>query len=149
MMNCRSMSTPMVANLKKLHDSDSGSDLVDPTMYRQLIGSLMYLTHTRPDIQYVVNALSRFMCEPKRIHMVAVKHILRYVRGTIAYGLRYTSSGGVMLHGFTDSDWMGSAVDRKSTFRILIQFRFSYDFLVQQETGLRSPKHCRGRIHCC
>jgi hypothetical protein len=48
--------------------------------------------------------------------MITVKHILRYVRGTIAYGLRYTSSGGVMLHGFTDSDWMGSVVDRKSTF---------------------------------
>ena len=105
----------MVANSNKLHDSDSGSDLVNPTMYRQLIESLMYLTLIRPDIQYVVNALSRFMCEPKRIHMVAVKHILRYVRGTIAYGLRYTSSGGVMLHDFTDSDWMGSAVDRKST----------------------------------
>jgi hypothetical protein len=55
------------------------------------------------------------MCDPKHIHMIAVKHILRYVRGTIAYGLRYTSSGGVMLHGFTDSDWMGSVVDRKST----------------------------------
>ena len=47
--------------------------------------------------------------------MVAVKHILRYDRGTIAYGLRYTSSEGVMLHGFTDSDWMGSVVDRKGT----------------------------------
>ena len=46
------------------------------------------------------------MCESKHIHMVAVKHILRYVRGTIGYGLRYTSSGGVMLHGYTDSDWM-------------------------------------------
>jgi hypothetical protein len=57
------------------------------------------------------------MCEPKHIHMVAVKHILRYVRGTIAYGLRYTSSGGVMLHSFTDSDWMGSTVDRKRTSR--------------------------------
>jgi hypothetical protein len=55
------------------------------------------------------------MCEPKHIHMVAVKHILRYVRETIAYGLKYTSSGGVMLHGFTDSDWMGSTVNRKST----------------------------------
>ena len=48
-------------------------------------------------------------------HIMTVKHILRYVRGTIAYGLRYTSSGGVMLHGYTDSDWMGSVVDRKST----------------------------------
>jgi hypothetical protein len=57
------------------------------------------------------------MCEPKHIHMVVVKHILRYVQGTIAYGLRYTSSEGVMLHGYTDSDWIGSTVDRKSTSR--------------------------------
>jgi hypothetical protein len=75
----------------------------------------MYLLHTRPDIYHAVNALNQFMCELKHIHMVAVKHILRYVRGTIAYGLRYTSSGGVMLHGYTDSDWMGSTVDQKST----------------------------------
>jgi hypothetical protein len=47
--------------------------------------------------------------------MVVAKHILRYVRGTIAYGLRYTSSGGVMLHGYTNSDWMGSTMDRKRT----------------------------------
>jgi hypothetical protein len=77
--------------------------------------SLMYLVHPRPDICYAMNALSQFMCELKDIHMVVVKHVLKYVRGTIAYGLRYTSSGGVMLHGFTDSDWMGSTVDRKST----------------------------------
>jgi hypothetical protein len=76
----------------------------------------MYLVHTRLDIFYAVNALIQFMCEPKHIHMVVVKHILRYVRGTIAFGLRYTSSGGVMLHGYTDSDWIGSTVDRKSTF---------------------------------
>jgi hypothetical protein len=56
------------------------------------------------------------MCEPKHIHMVVVKHILQYVRGTIAYGHRYTSSGVVMLHGYTDSDWMGNTLDRKSTF---------------------------------
>ena len=62
------------------------------------------------------------MCEPKHIHMVVVKHILRYVRGTIAYGLRYTASGGVMLHGFTYSDWMGSTVDRKSTFVYCFSF---------------------------
>ena len=76
----------------------------------------MYLVHTRPDICYAVNALSQFICNPKHIHMVVAKHILRCVQGTISYGLRYTSSGGVMLHGYTDSDWMGSTVDRKSTF---------------------------------
>jgi hypothetical protein len=49
-LDCKTMSTPMVSNLKKLHESDSGSDLVDPSSYRQLIGSLMYLIHTKPDI---------------------------------------------------------------------------------------------------
>jgi hypothetical protein len=110
------MSTPMIYNLNKLQYQATGSDPEDPTIYRQIIGSLMYLVHTRPNIFYAVNALSQFMCEPKHIHMVVVKHILRYVWGTIAYGLRYTSSGGVILHGYTDSDWMGSTVDQKSTF---------------------------------
>jgi hypothetical protein len=58
MMDCKSTSTSMVTNLRKLHDSDTGSDLVDPTMYRQLIGSLMYMIHTRPNICYVVIAIS-------------------------------------------------------------------------------------------
>jgi hypothetical protein len=105
----------MVSNLKKLHKSDSESDLVDPSMYRQLIGSLMYLIHTRPDICFAVSALSQFMSEPRHRHWIAAKHVLRYLRGSIAYGLRYTSSGGVLLHGYADSDWAGSSVDRKST----------------------------------
>jgi hypothetical protein len=61
MMDCKSMSTSMVTNLKKLHDSNTGSYLVDPTMYRQLIGSLMYMIHTRLDICYAVIAMSQFM----------------------------------------------------------------------------------------
>jgi hypothetical protein len=117
MMDCKSMSTPMITNLRKLHDSDTGSDLVDPTMYRQLIGSLMYMIHTRPDICYAVIAMSQFMTEPRQRHWVATKHILRYLRGTITYGLRYTSSGGLFLHGYADVDWAGSPVDRKSTSR--------------------------------
>jgi hypothetical protein len=58
MMDLKSMSSPMVSNLRKLHDSDTGSDLVDPTMYKKLIGSLMYMIHTRPDICYAVIAMS-------------------------------------------------------------------------------------------
>ena len=65
MMDCKSMATPMVSNLKKLHDSGTGSDLVDPTMYRQLIGSPMYLVHTRPNICFTVDALSQFITEPR------------------------------------------------------------------------------------
>jgi hypothetical protein len=104
MLDCKSMTTPMISNLKKLHDQATGSYPEDPTVYRQIIGSLMYLVHTKPSICYAVNALSQIMCDPKHIHMVVGKHILKYVWGTIAYGLIYTSSGGVMLHGFSDSD---------------------------------------------
>ena len=86
----------MTTNLTKLRDSASSSQSVDSTRYRQLIGSLMYLVHTRPDIRYTVNALSQFMSDPKHIHLVAAKHVLKYVRGAITYGLRYTSNSGVL-----------------------------------------------------
>lgn len=69
-----------------------------------------------PDICYVVNALSQFMCEPRKIHLVAAKHILRYLRGTIGYGLRYSSGVDLKLHGYSNSDWAGCVADRKSTF---------------------------------
>jgi hypothetical protein len=58
MLDCKSMTTPMISNLKKLHDQATGLDPEDPTVYRQIIGSLMYLVHTRPNICYAVNALS-------------------------------------------------------------------------------------------
>jgi hypothetical protein len=62
-----------------------------------------------------VNALSQFIFELRHRHWVAAKHVLRYLRGSIAFGLKYSSSGGVLLHGYADSDWVGSSVDRKST----------------------------------
>ena len=74
----------------------------------------MYLVNTRPDICYVVHALSQFMCEPKEIHLVVVKHIMRYLQGTLNYGLKYDKVA-LDLHGFPDSDWGGSVKDRKST----------------------------------
>lgn len=110
------MATPMVTNLKKLHDAATRSDPVVPTQFRQLIGYLLYLVHTIPDICYDVSALSQFMSSLKHIHWIVVKHVLRYLRGTLYYGVQYTSGGGVMLHGFSDFDWAGSAQDRKSTF---------------------------------
>ena len=105
----------MTTNLTKLRESATSSQSVDSTLYRQLIGSSMYLMHTRPDICYTVNALSQAMSDPKHIHWIVAKHILRYVRGTITYRLRYTSSSALLIVGYADSDWVGSAVDRKST----------------------------------
>jgi hypothetical protein len=65
MFDCKSMATPMASNLKKLSESSSDPNLIDPTMYRQLMGSLMYLVNTRPDICYAASALSQFMSQPK------------------------------------------------------------------------------------
>jgi hypothetical protein len=107
MTECKSMPTPMVMDLKKMNDDDS--DEIDP----QLIGSLMYLVNTRPDICYAVNVLSQFMSQSRQTHWIAAKHVLRYLRGTVGYGLRYASSVDLSLQGYVD--WAGSAVDRKST----------------------------------
>ena len=78
--------------------------MVDPTKYHQLIGSLMYLVNTRPDMRYAVNILSQYMVEPRRAHWVATKHVLRYLKGTIDYGLNYEKRDGIELTGHIDSD---------------------------------------------
>jgi hypothetical protein len=111
MMDCKSMPTPMVTNLKLL--SDTSSVTVDATMYKQMIGSLMYLTNTRPDICFAVNTLSQYMVEPRHVHLIAAKHVMRYLKGTIDYGLRYASDHEIILQGFTDSDWVGSVADQR------------------------------------
>jgi hypothetical protein len=113
MMDCNSMATPMVMNLNLL--SDSSSDLVDPTMYRELIGSLMCMVNTRPSICFAMNTLSKYMIEPRHVHWIVENDMLRYLRGAIGYGLRYVSGGEVKLKGYTNSNWAGSALDRKST----------------------------------
>jgi len=75
----------------------------------------MYLVNTRLDICFAVNTMSQFMCEPRKVHWVAAKHILRYFHGTVDYGLDYRQGDGVRLAGYTDFDWAGCASDRKST----------------------------------
>lgn len=109
------MATPMIANWKKI--DASGDKEVDPTLYRQLIGSLVYLVNTRSNICYIVNILSQFMVELETTHWAMTKHILRYVRGTINFGLRYTKGDDIELSGFTNADWAGSSVGRESTVR--------------------------------
>jgi hypothetical protein len=92
MLEYKSMDTPMVSNLKKLSESYSNLDLIYPNMYRQSIGSLMYLVNTRQYILFVVSAISQFMSHRRQFHWVVVKHVLRYLQGIIRYGLIYASS---------------------------------------------------------
>ena len=75
MLKCKSMNTPMETKPKLL--VDTSSKLIDATMYRQIIGSLMYLMNTKPDIHFAVNTLSQFLVEPRRVHLVAAKHVMR------------------------------------------------------------------------
>lgn len=96
--------------------TDEGGQLVSASEYRCLVGSLRYLTHTRPDISYAVGVVSRFMEKPTIKHQQAVKHILRYIQGTVNYGLEYEKAGSKrVLTGFSDSDLAGDVVDRRST----------------------------------
>ena len=115
MIDCKAMATLMTTSLKLLNDDDS--EAVDATLYRQIIFSMMYLTNTRTYICFVVNTPCQYMVNPKHIHLIGAKHVMRYLKGTLDYGLRNASSGEIRLHGLTDSDWAGSAKDRKRTSR--------------------------------
>ena len=108
------MTTPMDLNFKNLCGSVFGPDLGNPTEYRQLVGALMFLVNTHPDICFAVNTMSQHMVD-HNIHWVGAKKLLRYLLGTIDYGLRYTAES-MTLHGYTDVDWAGSVVDRKNTY---------------------------------
>jgi len=110
-MDGKSMATPMRKKLEKLSDYASNLELVDPTMYRQLIISLMYLVNTRLYILFAVNTMSQHNVELRNHHWVVEKHVLRYLCGTMGYDLRYVSGGEVGMQEFVDSDWEGSAVD--------------------------------------
>ena len=111
-MECKAMTTPMALNLNLLSDASSKS--VDAMMYHLMIGSLMYLTNTRPDICFAVITLSQFVIDMRHVHVIAAKHILRYLKGTVDYRLKYEVDQKINLEGYEDSYWAGSAIDRKS-----------------------------------
>jgi hypothetical protein len=87
------------------------------------------------------------MVEPRRAHWTTTKHILKYLRGTIEYGLRYAQGDGVMLMGFTNALWDNNAVDKKKHFRVLFQLGIEGCLLVQQEAKVYCIELCRSEIH--
>ncbi|XP_030448469.1 uncharacterized mitochondrial protein AtMg00810-like [Syzygium oleosum] len=113
MATCKPISTPMEERLKLTKDG-SGSE-VDPTYFKRLVGSLRYLTSTRPDLVYSVGMVSRCMETHRQSHLQAVKRILRYIKGNVDDGVFYTVSNDFQLMRYTDSDWGGDIRERKST----------------------------------
>ncbi|KAG8501219.1 hypothetical protein CXB51_003321 [Gossypium anomalum] len=113
MENCKTTSTPMAVRAKL--SSQEGYEQVSETDYSSLVGCLLYLTTTRPDIMYAVSMLSRFMHCCNKQHLQAAKRVLRYIKGTLSYGLKFSRSEGLKLIGYSDSDWAGSKDNMKST----------------------------------
>uniref|UniRef100_A0A2N9FD26 Integrase catalytic domain-containing protein n=1 Tax=Fagus sylvatica TaxID=28930 RepID=A0A2N9FD26_FAGSY len=113
MLGCRPASTPMDPNLKL--STESGDLLLNPSMYQRLVGRLIYLTNTRPDLTFVVSVVSQFMHAPRTAHLDAVYHILRYLKTSPGLGLFYSASHQSGLSCFTDADYAGSQTDRRST----------------------------------
>ena len=95
MMDCNPMATPMESNLKLL--SDASSETLDATMYCQMIGSLMYLVNMRPDICFAMKTLSQYLTDLRSVHLIVAKYILRYLKGTVDYGLKYEANQNISL----------------------------------------------------
>eukprot|EP00253_Pinus_taeda_P009602 PITA_09602 len=113
MEDAKPVCTPMVTGCS-LSANDESAAVHQPT-YRSLIGSLLYLTGTRPDIMHAVGIVGRIQANPKETHLQAVKRIFKYLQGTQNYGLWYPRDTDFTLHAYTDADWAGSVDDRKST----------------------------------
>nr|KYP41124.1 Copia protein [Cajanus cajan] len=113
MEGCKETTTP-ISNSCNL-DLDEKGIAVDNSKYRAIIGSLLYLTASRPDIMFVVCLCARFQANPKESHMKSVKRILKYLRGTTNVCLWYPKGVSLSLIGYLDSDYAGCRLDRKST----------------------------------
>ncbi|GKA26075.1 hypothetical protein Tco_0712184 [Tanacetum coccineum] len=109
----KTASTP-IKTQKPLLKDENGEE-VDVHMYRSMIGSLMYLTSSRPDIMFVVCACARYQVNPKVLHLHAVKRIFRYLKGPPKLGLWYPKDSPFDLVAYTDSDYARASLDRKST----------------------------------
>ena len=113
MNQCNPVHNPIVPGFKLTRDENGVR--IDGTFYKQIVGSLMYLTATRPDLMFVVSLISRYMERPTETHLQTAKRVLRYVKGTVSFGLFYKKGGNEELVGYTDSDYVGDQNDRKST----------------------------------
>ena len=113
MTDCKPCSTPVDTQAKL--SADLGDPVADPTAYQSLAGALQYLTFTGPDLTYAVQQVCLHMHDSRESHLAALKRILRYVRGTVGFGLVLHRSPSAELVVYTDADWAGCPDTRRST----------------------------------
>jgi hypothetical protein len=149
--SCKEVATPLTQN-EKISKNDS-EKLEDPSAFRSLVGSLLYLTTTRPDLMFPAGLLSRFMSSPSNIHMGIAKRVLKYIRGTTDLGIWYSKTGGVKLIGYADSKWAGNVDDMKSISGVCFQHWFRCNLLECKEARSGGTINCRSRVYlhgsCC
>ncbi|XP_068730639.1 uncharacterized protein [Montipora capricornis] len=115
MENCKAVATPADPN-SKLTQADSDNVPYNQFEYQSVVGSLLYLSSvSRPDIAFAVSNVARYSSNPTKEHWVALKRILRYLKGTVNYGILFTCNVESECVGFSDADWAGDVNDRKST----------------------------------
>ena len=112
MSDCKPAMTPLSVKLKL---TDQGTQLSDITSYQRIVGKLIYLTITRPDIAFAVSLISQHMHSPSSVHMKLVTRVLRYLKGSAGRGIHMNRHDHHEILGYTDADWAGNALDRKST----------------------------------
>ncbi|XP_004289307.1 PREDICTED: uncharacterized mitochondrial protein AtMg00810-like [Fragaria vesca subsp. vesca] len=112
MLGCTSARSPLDRKFKLEAEGDL---LQNVSYYQRLVGKLIYLTITRPDISYSVSIISQSMHVPTKTHLSIVERIIRYLKGFVGRGLLFKNNGGTYIAGYVDADWAGNSLDRKST----------------------------------
>lgn len=115
LLGSKPVDTPIEQNHKLFQCSNSAN--IDKGRYQRLVGKLIYLSHTRPDITYAVNVVSQFMHDLRKLYMDVVERILRYLKFIPRKGILFSNHGNLKVEGYTDADWVGSKDDRRFTSR--------------------------------
>ncbi len=131
-------------------NADEGDLVEDTTMYRRIVGSLIYMTIIRRYLSYVVGVVSQFMQTPQKPHLDVVRRILRYIKHTLQCGIFYEAKSQLQVHGYTNANWVGNVSDRRSTGGFMFSFGsgdVSWSNKKQPTLALSSTKvECRGII---
>jgi hypothetical protein len=121
MTGYKPISIPLEQNLKL--SADEGDLVEDTTMYRRIVGNLIYMTITRPNLNYGVGMVSQFMQTPRMPHLDVVRRILRYIKHTLQCGIFYETKSQLQIHGYMDADWVGNVSNRRSTNGFMFSFK--------------------------